>query len=329
MTLLLTQSEIESLITMREVVAICDQTFQDMGKGGTVNPAKLGLDLGEKNAYPPYDGFMNAMPAYVGWLDVAGLKWAGGFGGRRSLGLPYLSSLILLLDPRTGKFLSVMEGAHITNLRTGAQTAVALKYLKPGQRLRLGLFGAGMQARTQTAAIAEGFEIEQLTVYDVHSPTAEKFAQEMRDVARSPISVAASAEATAHASDVLICVTQAREPFLRKEWLSEGNVVFPMGSYQEIDDAVILDAGAIVVDHVEQCLHRGALKALADAGRIKADDIGGTIGGLANGEVLQRKHEGHIVCIPIGTGALDVAVAARVVAKARESGVGSEIEFLD
>ena len=101
-----------------------------------------------------------------------------------------------------------------------------------------------------------------------------------------------------------------------------------MGSYQEVDDEVILDAGAIVVDHVEQCLHRGALKALADAGRIKADDLGGTIGGLANGKELTRKHAGHVVCIPIGTGALDVAVAARVLAKARDTGAGKIIEFL-
>src|SRR5690625_1703452 len=65
--LLISQHEIEQLITMKEVVDICDRTFQDMGKERTVTPAKIVLDLGEGGGYPNYEGFMNAMPSYVGW----------------------------------------------------------------------------------------------------------------------------------------------------------------------------------------------------------------------------------------------------------------------
>lgn len=68
---------------------------------------------------------MNAVPAYVGWLDSAGSKWAGGFLGNARFGLPYISSMILLINLRNGQFRAVMDGALITNMRTGAQTAVA------------------------------------------------------------------------------------------------------------------------------------------------------------------------------------------------------------
>lgn len=310
MTDLINQGEIMRSLGMAEVLEICERTFKDMGAGKTINPAKLGLDLGERESYPPYQGFMNAMPAYVGWLDVAGLKWAGGFGGeRRRRGLPYLTSLILLLDPHSGEFLAVAEGAWITNLRTGAQTAVALKYLKePGCGLRIGLFGAGMQARTQVAAIREWFRIESLKVYDVYPQAAAKFKEEVEPGLGCEVEVVAE-PAEAAEGDTLICVTQSKAAFLRPEWVRPGTVVFPMGSYQEIENEVILGADHLVVDHVEQCLHRGALRELADTGRITASDIDVTIGELALGERrIESLAEKRIVCIPIGTGAMDVAV---------------------
>ena len=82
-TLLLSQEEIKLVITMRDVVEICDKTFKDYGNCMTINPTKVNLDLGEISDYPAYHGFMNAMPAYVGSLDSAGIKWAGGFLGER------------------------------------------------------------------------------------------------------------------------------------------------------------------------------------------------------------------------------------------------------
>ena len=120
-TLLLSQQEIQDLISMKDVVDVVEKTFRGMGEGTVVNPTKVGLDLGEIAAWPPYKGFMNAMPAYVGWLDSAGIKWAGGFLGNAALGLPYISSLILLIDPRDGQFRAVLDGALITNLRTGLE----------------------------------------------------------------------------------------------------------------------------------------------------------------------------------------------------------------
>ena len=120
-TLLLSQQDIISLITMKDVIESVDKTFQGLGDGTVLNPTKVLLNLGETAPWPPYEGYMNAMPAYVGWCDTAGLKWAGGFlGERKKAGLPYITSMILLLDPHLGEFRAVMDGAFITNMRTGA-----------------------------------------------------------------------------------------------------------------------------------------------------------------------------------------------------------------
>ena len=78
-TVLLSQQDIQSVLTMKDVVEIVEKTFKGMGEGTVVNPTKVGLDLGEVAPWPPYKGFMNAMPAYVGWLDIAGSSGPAAF----------------------------------------------------------------------------------------------------------------------------------------------------------------------------------------------------------------------------------------------------------
>ncbi len=326
-TLLLSQKDIQDLIPMKDVVDIVEKTFRGMGEGTVVNPTKVGLDLGESAAWPPFKGFMNAMPAYVGWLNSAGIKWAGGFLGNAALGLPYISSMILLIDPKDGQFRAVMDGALITNLRTGAQSAVALKHLHQGKTVRLGLFGAGAQGRTQTRAMAEFFEIEVLTVYDVRREAAEQFAKEMQPVVKGRIVVADAPEKAA-VGDAVICVTQSKDKFVKKSWLKPGTVLFPMGSYQECEDAVLLGADRIIVDHIGQCLHRGALRELNEAGKITEKSIYATIGEVVAGKKPGRGAANQtIVCIPIGTGAMDIAVATVAYQRAMEKGRGGRYSF--
>lgn len=329
-TLLLSQSDIEAVLTMKDVVDICDKTFAGFGEGTTICPAKVGLDLGETSAYPPYEGFMNAMPAYVGWTDSAGIKWAGGFlGKRRKQGLPYVTSMILLIDPQLGTFTAVMDGALITNWRTGAQAAVGLKYLRKNTSVKIGLYGAGMQGRTTTMAISTIFDIEKIMVYDLYQEAALKFAVEMKAFVKGKIAVVDAPEEAAQSVDAIITVTQSKEKFLKNEWVEPGTIVFTMGSYQECDDEFILAADRIVVDHVGQCLHRGALKELSEAGRITEETLYATIGELAAGKKPGYASENErILCVPIGTGAMDIAVATIASQKAQKKGLGEYFKFV-
>jgi alanine dehydrogenase len=326
-TMLLNRSEIDDLVSMDDVLEIVEKTFLGMGEGTVVNPAKLGLDLGETADWPPYKGFMNAMPAYVGWLDIAGMKWVGGFLDNGKAGLPYLSGMILVIDPRNGQFLCVADGALITNMRTGAQTAIALRHMHHGTSITLGLYGAGAQGRTQVQAISRVFSIEKLIVYDVRREAAEKFISDMRKSVQGEIVLAQAPEAAAKA-DAVISVTQAKEKFIMDAWIEPGTILFPMGSYQECEDQFILTADRIVVDHVEQCMHRGAMKALAAAGKIVPASVFATIGELVAGKKkIPEPEKERVLCIPVGTGAMDVAVAAVAMRRARERGIGSSFEF--
>jgi ornithine cyclodeaminase/alanine dehydrogenase len=102
-----------------------------------------------------------------------------------------------------------------------------------------------------------------------------------------------------------------------------------MGSYQECEDAFILSADKIIVDHIAQCLHRGALKELSDRGKITEKDIYATIGEIAAGKKKGRTSDSErILCIPIGTGAMDVAVATVAYQRALERGLGGKFDFV-
>jgi alanine dehydrogenase len=327
-TLLLSRNDLAQLLSMKDVVEIVENTFRGMGEGTVVNPTKAALDLGEAASWPPYKGFMNAMPAYVGWLDSAGLKWVGGFRDNLTRGLPFITSMTLLIDPRTGQFLSVMDGALITNLRTGAQAAVPLRRLHGRHRIRIGLYGAGAQGRTATQAIAEVFEIERLLVYDVRREAAEQLARDMQAVVPGRIALVESPEQAAD-SDAIVCATTSRDKFLKNAWIAPGTTVVALGSYQECEDELVVNADKIIVDHREQCLHRGALRDVHAAGRVTEQTIYATIG-----EVLAGKKPGRtspaerILCVPLGTGAMDIAVATVAYRRALERGLGQPFAFV-
>ena len=296
-TLLLSEQDVRALLPMEDVVAAVEKTFRGMGDGTVVNPSKVNLDLGEIAPYPPYNGFMNAMPAYVGFSDVAGLKWAGGnLGERKKRGIPYCSSLILLVNPHINNFIAVLDGALITNMRTGAQTAVALKYLlglKDGERrpIHLGIYGAGMQGHMQTRAISTLFDIEELRIYDVSRAALERFREDMQSAIPGRIILCDDPKDAAQ-GDAVICVTQSKDGFLKEEWLSPETIVFPMGSYQE------------------------------------CEGITCTIGELVAGRAeLHREPGQRIVCLPIGTGAMDIGCASVVYQRALEQKRGQFFDF--
>lgn len=327
-SLLINESSVKELLEMKDYIEIVHNVYQGLNEGTITNPNKLTLDLGETGGYPYHDGFVNSMPAYIGWQDSAGLKFVSGFTGKRKeAGLPFINGLIILLDAQMGTFLAVMDGTHITNMRTGAQTATSLSYLIKKPSITVGIYGAGAQARMNTLALSEIYDIEKLTVWNHRRSTAEKFVEDMEGQIAGEIKIADDQKEASQA-DVVITVTSAQEPLVKGEWIQPGTVVYPLGSFQEIDDDLILKADKIIVDHPYQALNRGALKKLHGQGEISKETLYATLGEIAN----EKKEVGDLsdeitICIPIGIGAVDVAVAHEVYTRAVEKGHTEVFDF--
>ena len=331
--LLLDEDQVRSLISMKDVIDACEKTFLGMGTDRVVNPTKVTLDLGIGGKWPGFNASMNAMPAYIGWQNIAGIKWIGGWYDNPSKALPFLSAMILLLEAETGKFVAAMEGNYITDLRTGAQAAVAFRHLSGGtvrRKVVMGLYGAGVQGRTQTAAFSEMCDIEELRVYDINPEAAAKFKADMERLLPGKIRTCAAQKEAAVGCDVVVTVSHGKDKYVRNEWIKPGAAVFPMGSNTEASDELLTSVDKIVVDHIGQTMHRGALRDVVESGKITERDISATIG-----EIVAGKKKGietpqqRIVCVPIGTGAMDIASAYVVYQRAKERGIGTEFSFVN
>lgn len=328
-TLLLSHEDIAHLVTMRDVLAIVEKALKDRGEGKIIMPPKLSLNLGEDGKWPNYNGYMNAMPAYIGTLDVAGLKWAGGFWNNSDRGLPSISGLILLIDPRTGVFRTVMDGAYITGLRTAAMTAVGAKYLAKDNSKTVGIFGAGTQARFQLQALSEVFGLEVVSVFDNRKEAAMKFVNELKNGTKAKLVAVDTPKEASIGCDIVVTVTNARDPFLKGEWLEEGAMVATLGSYQEAYEDVANRANKIVVDDLEQAIHRGNLEPLFRQNLLQRSNIHAEIGEIVAGRKKGREDEEEIILFcPIGMGALDIATAHHVSLLAEDRNIGSWFSFV-
>lgn len=328
-TLLITEEHVKSLLDMPTVLKIVEEVYRSHGQGKVVMPAKITLDLGESNPWPPYNGFMNAMPAYLGHVDIAGIKWAGGFKDNHKIGLPFVTGLILLINPKNGIFIAAMDGVYITAIRTGAASAVCAKVLARKDSSVLGIIGAGLQGRMHLWAMQHIFNLKEVRVIDIIEGAAEKYTEEMTKEFGLNIVPKKSYQEVVEGADIVCTVTVGEEPMVRKEWLKKGGLVISVGSYRELEPEVVVSADKIVVDSWAQTSHRGELAKLYEAGKIGEENIYAEIGEILAGKKNGRENEDeNILAVPIGLGSLDIGCACEVYRRALEKRVGTPFSFV-
>ncbi len=325
-TLLLSKADVEKCITMDEVIETVEEVFRAHGEHQVVLPCKITLNLASFGV----EAWSNAMPAYVHPLKASGIKWAGGYlNNPTKYGLSYIMATIILQDPEKGLPLAIMDGIHITNLRTGAAGAMTAKYVARQDSTKVAIVGAGVQGRTTLWALSRLFNIASTKVVDVVFDSSARFAEEMSESLNVPVSAARIPEEAVVGADIVVTVTPANEPIVKNAWLKKGVTAISMGSYQEFDEEFTLSADRIVVDNWDQCSHRGELLPLVDKGLITKDNIACEIGEIvAGGAVGRESMDQRILAVPIGLGTHDIAVASKVYQRALEQGLGEYFEFV-
>ena len=113
-TIIATDSDIRKAIDMDRAISIVRSAFRNHGLSRVVMPPKIYLHLNK------YRGDFRAMPAYISGDEACGLKWVNVHPLNSRRGLPTVMAVIILSDPATGACLAIMDGTHITNMRTGA-----------------------------------------------------------------------------------------------------------------------------------------------------------------------------------------------------------------
>lgn len=319
--------QVEELITIGETIEAVEGAFESKGLGRVQMPPKSYVYFNK------YQGDFRTMPAYLENLDIAGTKVVNAHPRNpHEYDLPTVMATVVLLDPKNGTPLAIMDGTLITRLRTGAAGGIAAKYLAREDSSIIAMIGAGVQARTQLLALNQIFEIEEVRVQDVVRENAEEYAVELDRKLDLDIRVVDTAEEAVRSADIIVTVTPRRSPVLSNEWITEGMHINAIGAdapeKQELDPD-ILRRTSIIVDDREQASHSGEISRPISQGKLTRDDIYGELGEVVAGKKGGRVLEEDITVFDsTGLAIQDVATAWEVYRKAEERDIGSKIDFL-
>ena len=305
------EDQLRELVGEDEALQAVETAFRALADGRVVQPPPLGMDL------EGVQGEVHVKGAFLEGEPVFAMKVASGFYRNAERGLPTGSGLVLVFDASTGFPLALLQdNAYLTELRTGAAGALAVRLLTPDRPLKVAVLGAGSQARYQLRAIARVRRIQGLRVWSPVPEEVARYEAEMGGVLGVPVSGADSVEEAVSHADLVVTVTPARKPILMLDWLARGATVVAVGSdgpeKQELDPKILGSAGKVVVDSRSQCLRLGETHHAVSAGILTPEGIHGELGEVLLGTRSGREDEELIVCDLTGVGAQDAAMAGAV-----------------
>ena len=326
--LFLTRGEIETLLSPRECLDRCLETFRWVGSGQVeqINPVSLWVSPPEGRFG---SGFVQSYPAFVKPLKMAGCKWLGGYSKNRNRGLPVISAIDILNDAETSLPLAILDGASVTAMRTAGHSGVGAMHLARKDSRSLAIIGCGAEARPHLRVMKEIFDLKQARIFDIDGERAEQFRREMTEVVRAHIQPFSSAREAIRGADVICLLTSAREPVIREEWVGPGTCICAINGFLDLDPDCATRFDKWVVGYYERDLEwidgPEVGKNSPSVVPYTRKDI---YADLAT-EIMQGRKAGResvserIVFTHHGMPALDVAVAALAYEKAKKSGVGT------
>ena len=236
-----------------------------------------------------------------------------------------------LFDGKTGEHLAWMEADYLGQMRTGAASGVATRFMARANSSTAGIFGSGKQARTQVQAVCKARPIRKVHVFSPNEERRRSFAAEMSKLCGVEVAPVARAEEAAKGMDIVITATTAREPILKGEWIDEGTHLNVIGSNYlskaEVDVDTVRKANRVVVDSKDQArIEAGDLHFAIEAGALNWASVL-ELGHVVAGRFKGRESDSEITLFKsLGIGIEDLATAAKVYAKAREKGLGKMLE---
>ena len=307
----ITESQVAELFTMQDAVNAVEQAFIARSRGEAHNESRRRLPTGS--------GAYNVMFASWPGHQIAGLKsYPGGAGG--------ISFHVLLYDTSTNSLTAVIEANRMGQIRTGAASGVATKYMARENADTVGIIGSGYQAETQLAAIAHVRKLREVKVFSRSEENRNRYAHRMSEALGIDVRAVSSAEDAAN-SDIIATITNSQQPVLLGEWLRPGTHINAAGNNswlkREIDTRAITACDIVAVDDVEQAKSEcGELMRAADIGRFSWD-LAVPIHQIVGGKVSGRDSDSQITLFESqGLALEDIAACERIVKLARDNGIG-------
>ncbi len=327
MTLLLTRSDIDGLVSMADAIEVVELAHADMSQGRSFQPVPTALQL------PSGSGLFLPMAALADSQGLAAVKFLADIPDNAERGLPVQRSVVVLLSQTTGECEAIIDGQILTRQRTAATSAVAARYLARGDSSVLGLVGAGKLAVEHVRALCNVLPIQRVLVWSRSEATIARFMKNVERPDGVEVEVLGSPRDVVARSDVVCTLTPAREPVVEGSWFVPGlhiNAVGapPRADHREIDSAGMARA-KVFVDSVATAIQKSGevLFPLAE-GAITEDHIRWELGDVIAGSSPGRTGNDDITLFnSVGIAIQDLALGSLLVERARVARVGIELDL--
>lgn len=325
--LLLKKEDIKKVFTMEDAIESVKEAFSMYSQGKSQVPLRTNIQV------PKSNGTLLFMPAFAEDLNAASLKIVNIYPDNAKKNLPTAPAQVMLIDTETGLVEAILDGTHMTQMRTGAATGAAFDILGVMDAKVGAMIGTGGQAATQLEAMLAVRNLETVKVYDLDPQRLEAFVEAMRKeighYGAEIVAVSSSDEAVEDA-DLLVTVTPATSPVFDATKCKKGVTVSCVGAYQhhmqEMDPVILTRASKIYFDSKEAVLDESGdiLIPLAE-GIITEDDFTGELGQVLTGEIVGRENDDEIIVFEtVGIGTQDLTAARTAYKKAKAAGIGME-----
>jgi len=246
--LVLNGKEVTRLLPMSECIQVMRDALTALARGEALVPLRMIMRV------PGASGFVGVMPGYIAPGErrdgALGLKAVLVFPANAKRGIDTHQGAVLLFEADTGRLLALLDGGAITAIRTAAVSGVATDLLARPDSVELAILGAGVQARTHVEAIAAVRPLRRVRIWSRNPERAAALALEQGSRFNFRVEAEASAEAAVRGADIVATVTASAEPILQRGWLKEGVHINAVGSSiptsREIDTSTMAAARLFV-----------------------------------------------------------------------------------
>ena len=314
-------------LTDDEILSAVESGLAAQGRGETVIEPRMHLAPDAA-----FGGHFNVLRGYIAPLALAGVKVVGDFVDNWRQGLPSEMGLLNLFDPRTGRPVAIIDAAGLTDMRTGAVTAIGAKYLaRKGSRV-LGHIGARGTSYWNVRLLDHLFHFDEIRVHSRRPESRSAFADRLARELGKPVAATDDWESCVRGADIVVEASRlaAPEPMLKTEWIRRGAFVVPYGTMSAVELSLTDIMDKMVVDDWGQCKGGpfGSLRQHVDAGKLSEATLHAELGEIVIGRKAARESDAETILLwHRGLSTSDIALGAAMLAKAKRLGIGARLRY--
>jgi alanine dehydrogenase len=311
-----------------EILAAVEQGLAAQGRRETVIEPRV--HLMPDSAVPGHFNVLRG--AFRAPINLAGVKVIGDYVDNYKLGLPSELGLLLLMDPSNGAPKAIIDASHLTDMRTGAVTAIGAKHLaRPGSKI-LGHIGARGTAYWNVRLLDRLFGFDEIRVHSRRPESRDAFAARLAGDLGKPVTATPDWRACVEGADIVVEASRlaAPAPLLKTAWIKPGALVVPYGTMSAVELSLTDIMTKLVVDDWGQCKGGkfGSLRAHVEAGKLSEATLHAELGQIVAGLKPGRQSEAETNLFwHRGLSLSDIALGHALLEKSKRLGIGQRLRF--